>query len=47
MAHSSEIREFELTDHGLHMLAPAAERREAAVPRRVPLKRLSHRVAVI
>jgi len=47
MAHSNEIREFELSDQGLHMLAPAAERREAEAPRRTSLKGQGHRVAVI
>ena len=47
MAHSSEVREFLLTDQGLHVLDPAGDPRSASTVGQVRLEGRSGHVAVI
>jgi circadian clock protein KaiC len=47
MAHSNEIREFVLTDHGLHVLDPGSDAREPSAAGPVLLEERKHDVAVI
>jgi circadian clock protein KaiC len=47
MAHSNEIRDFVLTDHGLNVLDPASEPRKASAIGRMPLEGRGHHAAVL